>query len=420
MGISEIHAGWFFVVLLLTAIVESTSDCLTQRCLATNLVNLINNRLVQPSEDCKIDVFLKEIVFETLEMNTQTLQLSSILKIQMVWVDPYLSWDSTYPYDQIVLPVSNVWTPSLSVKNALRVDKQPASSDLLVFRNGTVSYKLLMWITVGCDLNLYLYPFAKDKCLIALDGWNELQCGERVTFGQIMLAGKSRGDWQVESVIKEDLRDTVLMVCMSSKSINVLMTLIVPSLLIMLADIMCFFLPLGGEGERISFRVTLVLSFVMFLLILSGILPGNRQCTPLIQYHFSVCLIFLVMSMIETMLVMRLAVDGCLIPFSIVGCCKFRHKHTKNSKAHQEIEGMVPELLRTVTLQDAEVRSLQRIVKYLDDKVEEEQDTQKNERFADMVDKCYLLAYLCSFLIYIIIMAILFNKKPCDIDHMDF
>ncbi|XP_066560528.1 5-hydroxytryptamine receptor 3A isoform X3 [Amia ocellicauda] len=283
MGISEIHAGWFFVVLLLTAIVESTSDCLTQRCLATNLVNLINNRLVQPSEDCKIDVFLKEIVFETLEMNTQTLQLSSILKIQMVWVDPYLSWDSTYPYDQIVLPVSNVWTPSLSVKNALRVDKQPASSDLLVFRNGTVSYKLLMWITVGCDLNLYLYPFAKDKCLIALDGWNELpECGERVTFGQIMLAGKSRGDWQVESVIKEDLRDTVLMVCMSSKSINVLMTLIVPSLLIMLADIMCFFLPLGGEGERISFRVTLVLSFVMFLLILSGILPGNRQCTPLI------------------------------------------------------------------------------------------------------------------------------------------
>lgn len=55
-----------------------------------------------------------------------------------------------------------------------------------------------------------------------------------------------------------------------------------PSILIVLADIISFALPLGG-GERNSFKVTLVLSFTMFLLILNNVLPGDSQCNPIIR-----------------------------------------------------------------------------------------------------------------------------------------
>ena len=57
-----------------------------------------------------------------------------------------------------------------------------------------------------------------------------------------------------------------------------------PSVLIILADIMSCMLPLGG-GERNSFKVTLVLSFTMFLNLLTEQIPDNGDCSPLISEY---------------------------------------------------------------------------------------------------------------------------------------
>lgn len=65
-----------------------------------------------------------------------------------------------------------------------------------------------------------------------------------------------------------------------------------PSILIILADVVSFALPLGG-GERNGFKVTLVLSFTMFLGLLNDQLPGDSQCSPIISqwtaYHTHSC-----------------------------------------------------------------------------------------------------------------------------------
>lgn len=66
------------------------------------------------------------------------------------------------------------------------------------------------------------------------------------------------------------------------KYLNPFVTLMLPSILIVLADATSFALPLGG-GERNSFKVTLVLSFTMFLIILNNELPGDGQCSPIIR-----------------------------------------------------------------------------------------------------------------------------------------
>lgn len=66
------------------------------------------------------------------------------------------------------------------------------------------------------------------------------------------------------------------------KPLNPFVTLLLPSILIVLADVMSFALPLGG-GERNAFKVTLVLSFTMFLVILNNELPGDSFCSPIIR-----------------------------------------------------------------------------------------------------------------------------------------
>lgn len=49
-----------------------------------------------------------------------------------------------------------------------------------------------------------------------------------------------------------------------------------------MADVTSFALPLGG-GERNCFKVTLVLSFTMFVIILNNELPGDGRCNPIIR-----------------------------------------------------------------------------------------------------------------------------------------
>lgn len=69
---------------------------------------------------------------------------------------------------------------------------------------------------------------------------------------------------------------------MSTNPFNTIVTLILPSVLIMLADLGSCALTLEG-GKRSSFKITLVLSFTMSLLILTDQLPDTGQCSPLIR-----------------------------------------------------------------------------------------------------------------------------------------
>ncbi|KPP59311.1 hypothetical protein Z043_122780, partial [Scleropages formosus] len=235
------------------------------------------------------------------------------------WKDPDLTWNtSTYPYDLVVLPVEDIWTPSLSVKNALSSTTVPFSSDLVVYSNSQVEYSFYMQIDVGCEINLFRYPFASDSCPVFLNGWDAQGCGINLIYSNITVMNKNRGDWQTVSVQRkmDQSGHVYLWVTVSVRSFTPFVTLVLPSLLIMMADIFSFVLPFEG-GERNTFKVTLVLSFVMFLLILSNILPGGNTCSPLIQYHFTICLILLVLSMMQSMVVSRLVEDSSLFSCSV-------------------------------------------------------------------------------------------------------
>lgn len=73
-----------------------------------------------------------------------------------------------------------------------------------------------------------------------------------------------------------------LQVSIELRPFNPFVSLLLPSILVILADVVSFALPLGG-GERISFKITLVLSFIMFITILNNLLPGDSQCSPIIS-----------------------------------------------------------------------------------------------------------------------------------------
>ncbi|XP_054463288.1 5-hydroxytryptamine receptor 3A-like [Anoplopoma fimbria] len=232
-----------------------------------------------------------------------------------MWTDPELGWNtSLYQYEQVILPVNKIWTPELHVTNGIKTMMIHSSPDLLVDNNGTVKHTVIINAEVDCEVNLFNYPFASDECPVAIQTWSLQECGTKLVFGILKMVDGSHGDWRTDNVELQKVREdrNYIMVALSIKYTNPFITLLLPSILIVLADVVSFALPLRG-GERNSFKVTLVLSFTMFLIILNDQLPGDGKCSPIIRTHFCVCLVFLVLSMLVSMVLTRLSTDGSLL-----------------------------------------------------------------------------------------------------------
>uniref|UniRef100_A0A3B5Q259 Neurotransmitter-gated ion-channel transmembrane domain-containing protein n=1 Tax=Xiphophorus maculatus TaxID=8083 RepID=A0A3B5Q259_XIPMA len=70
----------------------------------------------------------------------------------------------------------------------------------------------------------------------------------------------------------------------------------------MLIDILSFYLP-PHSVDRASFKMTLILGYTVFLLIMNDLLPSTANGTPLIGIYFSVCLALMVISLLETVII---------------------------------------------------------------------------------------------------------------------
>ncbi|KAI4900558.1 hypothetical protein NFI96_026746, partial [Prochilodus magdalenae] len=395
------------------------SACVSRRCLANDL---IAKGLYSPPQPptCAVLVNLTTIQYETLSVDTKTLRFSSRIKIEMEWNDPDLAWsDPQYNFTELMLPVDKIWTPDMTVDNAVETEVKPVSTDILVRQDGTVQHSIQMYTTVVCAINLFTYPFVMDACPVALNGWSQSSCGLRFTYGEIFPVGASRGEWQTLSVElrgdKDRMDRNYLYVTMSTNPFDTIVTLILPSVLIMMADLVSFALPLEG-GKRSSFKITLVLSFTMSLLILTDNLPDTGLCSPLIRYHFCFCLIVLVTSLLASMIFTRLAVDGRLFSCTPGKCDSDKPKTKNDAKQDISLNG-VATVCEGVSTEEA---SIQKIVTFLETMEKDNKESTKKLFFANRFDKAFFWIYFCIDVIYVICLIAITRTEFCKINNLDF
>lgn len=74
---------------------------------------------------------------------------------------------------------------------------------------------------------------------------------------------------------------SVLQVVIRRRPLFYTVSLLLPSIFLMVMDIVGFYLP-PNSGERVSFKITLLLGYSVFLIIVSDTLPATAVGTPLI------------------------------------------------------------------------------------------------------------------------------------------
>ncbi|XP_045061060.1 5-hydroxytryptamine receptor 3A-like [Coregonus clupeaformis] len=319
----------------------------------------------------------------------------------------------------VVLPVSKIWTPDLHVTNGVQTTIKHGNKDLLVHSNGTIEHMVIMNTVVGCEVNLYNYPFASDFCPIAINVRALRGCGMFLNFGAVSKTSTNRGDWLTENVelTAKGGRDdrNYLWVSLKMRSETPFLSLVLPSILIIVADVVSFALPLGG-GERISFKVTLVLSFIMFLIILKDLLPGGGQCSPIIRKHFCFCLVILVLSMLQSMVLTRLAKCGTLRPCSL---SKSKDSLLKDTDNEEESRPDIT-VIKLKASEEEKNSPLQKVVKFLNKMAAQDQKEVRHHRFANKVDLICFCIYLTILIVYTVAILYFSFGSRCEINQLEF
>uniref|UniRef100_A0A4W6D908 Neurotransmitter-gated ion-channel transmembrane domain-containing protein n=1 Tax=Lates calcarifer TaxID=8187 RepID=A0A4W6D908_LATCA len=81
--------------------------------------------------------------------------------------------------------------------------------------------------------------------------------------------------------------------------------LLIPSCFLITVDLFSFLLP-PQAVDRSSFKMTLILGYTVFLLIMNDLLPITGNTIPLINVFFSLCLALMVASLLETIFITNL------------------------------------------------------------------------------------------------------------------
>ncbi|XP_019478597.1 5-hydroxytryptamine receptor 3A isoform X1 [Meleagris gallopavo] len=314
-------------------------------------------------------VAIDVMVYAILSVDEKNQVLTTYIWYRQHWTDEFLQWDPAH-FDnitQISLPAENIWVPDILINEFVDVGKSPDVPYVYIRHHGEVQNLKPIQVVTACSLDIYNFPFDVQNCSLTFTSW--LHNSERGGLGDGTGAGGSvqgtrpplggpsgsgmpcpaacssvptslavhdinlslwrqpelvkfdrsvfmnQGEWELLYVLShfqefsvkssDSYAEMKFYVVIRRRPLFYTINLLLPSIFLMVMDIVGFYLP-PNSGERVSFKITLLLGYSVFLIIVSDTLPATAVGTPLIGIYFVVCMALLVISLTETIFIVRL------------------------------------------------------------------------------------------------------------------
>uniref|UniRef100_A0A5F9C9J3 5-hydroxytryptamine receptor 3A n=2 Tax=Oryctolagus cuniculus TaxID=9986 RepID=A0A5F9C9J3_RABIT len=281
---------------------------------------------VRPVRDWRkpTTVSIDVIIYAILSVDEKNQVLTTYIWYRQCWTDEFLQWNPE-DFDNITklsIPTDSIWIPDILINEFVDVGKSPNIPYVYVQHQGEVqNYKPLQVVT-ACSLDIYNFPFDVQNCSLTFTSWLHTIQDINITLWRLPEKVKSdksvfmnQGEWELLGVLTQYRRFSMessdcyaemkFYVVIRRRPLFYAVSLLLPSIFLMVMDIVGFYLP-PDSGERVSFKITLLLGYSVFLIIVSDTLPATAIGTPLIGVYFVVCMALLVISLAETILIVRL------------------------------------------------------------------------------------------------------------------
>ncbi|XP_041813754.1 5-hydroxytryptamine receptor 3A-like [Chelmon rostratus] len=267
-------------------------------------------------------VLVDMVLFGILEVDEKSQTLTSHVWFQMSWTNEFLTWKPSdfCGINRLTVPRSRLWIPDVTIQEDASdtgsILKGPLAT---VIPSGWMFVGARQRLTVTCQLQLFLFPFDVQRCNITfrsmsseVETINVLPLNNDTTLTkvseQIMV---TQGEWQLENIeiINHDIPKTgsgqstlIYTVTISRRPMLYVIILIVPLFYLLVLDLASFFIS-DGSGEKLSFKVTVLLSISVLLLILQDMLPSTEEKLPMMATYCITIFALVGISLLEAMLV---------------------------------------------------------------------------------------------------------------------
>ena len=276
-----------------------------------SLLTNYNPNIVPRNNHYPININISFNFMALLRLDEREETLISAAWLSMTWKDSFLAWPGKPEFENITgifLQQKQIWKPDIYLINTVEHYKSLGSDDLLVAvePNGKITWEPGHRFKTACSVNIRLYPFDNQKCFLKFSTWMHADTIVRITsvFDKMILdTYEENGEWEITStkaegsISKENgygISQFTVTITLQRRRMYYVMTVCVPIIVLSILNCMVFVLP-PDSGEKISFCLTILLAYMVYMSFLSDSLPRTSKTTSHLVVYVSlmICLSFL-------------------------------------------------------------------------------------------------------------------------------
>uniref|UniRef100_UPI0037E7091E 5-hydroxytryptamine receptor 3A-like n=1 Tax=Semicossyphus pulcher TaxID=241346 RepID=UPI0037E7091E len=291
-----------------------------------NLTSKKDLSMTRPAKNAAepTEVELAVLLYAILEVKEKEQEFVSYVWVDLLWVDNHIQW---IPGDfcgiqEMCLPTGLVWKPDLTIEEMTEKDKATQSPYFCITYLGKILLREDMVLITTCKMQVYKFPFDFQRCNLSFKSViHDVRKIMFVPYGDSNSTTqwsqekiRTQSDWlfinitlNAKTVHNFEINQSMIVytITMKRRSVLYIVNFILPILMFLGLDLSSFLISERG-GEKLSFKVTVLLAVTVMQLILNEILPSSSDRIPLIAIYCIGIFGLMMLSLLETILVMFL------------------------------------------------------------------------------------------------------------------
>ena len=279
-------------------------------------------------------------------------EVRGVIKISagffLLWKDANLVWDSTSTnVSSLIVSQEMIWLPRLFINNPADT-AEPIDNKYFkaaINNDGTIIWTPGSLLSATCSPDVTKYPYDSQACAVRVYayGYSSKQVSLNCFSDTInMDSFTENSEWSIDNTkafcehiptASGGLSVATFDLQINRRSLYMEINVIVPIILLVMITPFVFLLP-GNSGERASYSITVLLSFSVYMTVVSEKMPASSLPMSYISYFLLICLVISMIVVTINVLQMRLydKGDDQPIPYWLIRIFRRIHRKKANNR----------------------------------------------------------------------------------------